>query len=143
LIDKSQNGCNEVEPAINPLVRALVAQGVQTIGSCDGHVFSAQAPYVYFRASGYVASIVRAILAKENADNVGLWTPWVLLGPFDDGVSSCWRITAPYLEGTITDILVRFYTLGFKRNRINNDIKILADSISKRFYIESFNLLVE
>lgn len=116
------------DPRIQHLVNTLNATGaIHTFGSCQGHFTRGRNPYVAFHATGKVASIVwRTICALH--DEKALYHDWMISGGFDWQSRLVFSIQSKRLQHD-AGVLTAFFHYVVKRERIDKDFQLLAESI--------------
>lgn len=87
-----------IDPAIRPLVAALQQAGLQTLGSCSGHSWWHDTPYLAFAASPEQAQAIQARLDSAAAAMPPLLTySWSVSGYVSSEAQLIWYIYSPQL----------------------------------------------
>lgn len=122
---------HQLDPKIAPLVTALnQLPTVKTIASCQGHAFGrVEPPYVYFNADHKL--VTRFITPLRQSYLEGrLHHSWEITAMFNHQTTLCWTLSSPYYDQRFAKNGT--YDLGWHRDKVDQDIKILTDLISTR-----------
>lgn len=119
---------HQLDPKIAPLVNALnQLPSVSTIASCQGHAFGRiEPPYVYFNADHELVASFITQLRQCYLDG-HLHHSWEITAMFNHQITLCWTLSSPYYDQRFAKNSA--YDLGWHRNKVDQDIKVLTDLI--------------
>ena len=120
-----------IDRFIRPLVSFMNEAGIETVGSCHGHLSDGKEPYIYFKAEVWLAAEISRVLHGEllrAKQTLNFY--WVVTGHFNDCGELLFRLSSPSLV-KLANSLCHLFTVRHTRRRINADLFRLQEIVQK------------
>lgn len=135
------NGPEYIDPRIRPLCFAMNATGmIRTVASCQGHGVPGSSPYVYFKCSVKLASLIERVLREGGISGQSkLENTWTVTGHFDLDYEITFLLYSPALERRAASPIRSLWYSSLNRKALDKQLSLLVDVIHEAVFLDIWN----